>query len=648
MVVATPHDASALPSAPTAESARDQLEKVLASTAFRNSEKASRFLRFVAEHTLDWESDRLKEYLVGVDVFGRQSSYDPRLDPVVRLEARRVRARLVQYYATDGLQDAIRIEIPKGGYSVVFNSVAAPVTPSPETSPGNALARLGAPRSGGSGGQWWSPDHARRYVTVLLGLAIAAAAAGVCSRYFRPPHAPIEPRSMAVLPFSNLTGSSDNEWLSDGLTDDLATSLAKLPGVRVVARGSAFKFKGATPDARTIGKRLNAKFLLEGSVQSSGGQFNVSARFIRSDDGRTIWAETFSSQSQNPFGVEKNISEAVGAALGIETLAEADGPSGHHVPDRRAHEFYLLGRYWWNRRTAADEWKAIDYFNQALKQDPLYPQAYLGLADAYAVLGVNEQAPARDVYPRARAAAQQALALDGTLSEAQATLAEVTYFYDWDFAGAEREIKRAIELSPNYASAHQWYGLMLMCERRFRDATREMEVAQQLDPLSLIMAVDLEQIYAFSGQEGAAIEQGRKTLAYDASYAPAHEVLGHAYLSQGSYGEALEEFREFAALSGDDSNALPDLGVVYAYSGQRKAALGVLHELETQRTGFALAYHVAAVYVALGNEQDAYNQLAAAITERSPSCLLLRVDPAFNPLRSEPRFRSMLDLIFKS
>jgi serine/threonine-protein kinase len=616
---------------------------MLASAAFRNSEKASRFLRFVVEHTLNGESGQLKEYRIGVDVFGRHSSYDPRLDPIVRLEARRVRAKLLQYYAADGLRDAIRIDIPKGGYAAVFNPAAQP-----EASSVGARVQLAVPRAGGPKEAWRFGRHAGRYIAILLLGLVAVAAAGACWRYFQPASVPTEPRSIAVLPFSNLTGSSDNEWLSDGLTDDLAASLAKLPGTRIAARASTFKFKGATPDARAIGKQLNASFILDGSVQSTGGQFKVSARFVRANDGHTIWSKTYPAQSLGTFGVETKISKAVGAALGIEALAEPDETSGHHVPNQRAHELYILGRYWWNRRTAPNEWKAVDYFNQALKQDPLYPQAYLGLADAYAVMGSNEYAPASDVYPKARAAAQQALALDNTLGEAHATLAQVTYCFDWDLASAEREYKRAIQLNPSYAPAHQWYGLMLATERRFKDATREMEEAQQLDPLSLVIAVDLGQIYAFSGQEGAALEQGRKNLAYDASYAGTYQLLGLAYMWKGSYREAVEEFRKYTTLAGNDSEALSDLGVVYANSGQRKAALAVLHQLEAPRATFASAYAIAAVEAALGNKDDAYNQLRTAVAQHSPSCLMLPLDPAFDSLRREPRFLALLKLVFKS
>jgi len=616
------------------ESVRSELDRVVSSSCFRKSPRLIRFLQFVVESTLRGEAGQLKEYRIGVEVFACPPLYDPRLNPIVRLEARRLRTKLELYNGSEGIGDAVHIHIPKGHYSAVFE--LRPLEIAPDTATGLEL-----PIDSGASDTLPPARNFVRNGAIFLGIAlIALGAYWLHSRRVPPPAH--QTRSLAVLPFLNLTEKPENEWLSDGLADDLTDSLARVPGLRVVARGSAFRFKDSAEDVQVIAKQLNVTEVLAGSLQTSGDRLRITVQLVRAD-GYQVWAETY--EPHDTFVVEDNISRAVGAALGVRLPESAETDAKRPSLDQREHELYLRGRYCLNRRTARDEWKAIDYFNQALEVYPLDARSYLGLAEAYVVLGANDQAPASQVYPKARSAAQRALELDKGLSGAYATLAQISLSSDWDAGSAEAKFKQALELNPNYAIAHQWYGMLLLLERRFDQAGHEFRKAQDLDPRSLIIAVDLGQLYAYMGDYDAAIEQAHKTLLYDANYVQAHELLGFAFRQKGEYAEAIEEFQKYLLLSGRDPDALRELGVTYAVSGQREKAVAILRELEALKMGYTSPYSVASVNAALGNKDQTYQWLETAISQHSSSCLQLSIDPAFDAFRSEPHFQKLLRLV---
>jgi TolB-like protein/tetratricopeptide (TPR) repeat protein len=619
---------------PTAEPAvRLELEKILASPLFRDAEGLKRFLRYSVEQTLLGKGDQLKEYRLGLDVFDRDVSFDPRIDPVVRMAARRLRSKLKEYYAGEGKSDQVLIEVPKGGYAVVYSS--HPSRPSPVQAPEHVNVE--------------PPSSPRRFGAVSLFAGLLAVALAILwwnSGSRRQATSAPAVSSIAVLPFLNLTGDPNDEYLSDGITDELTGGLANLEGLRVVARTSAFKFKGKADDVRAIGKQLGVTSVLEGSIQRSGGQLRVTTQLIRTDDGYHIWAETYDRDAHNAFDVEDEVTRSVGSALRIEMSRIDLGPAKRHLVDPEARDLYLRGRFWWNRRTPPTTWKSIGYFNQALEKDPLFAQAYLGLADAYFVLGTNDQALPADVFPKARAAARQALQIEDGLGEAHATLAAVTYFYDWKREEAEREFRRAIELNPNHASAHQWYGLLLMTSRRFAEASTEFERAQDLDPLSLMIALDLGQVDYYSGNSDAAIAQAQKVLMYDPNFSAAHDLLGMAYLKKGLPKMALPEFEKYAALSGHDPDALMRLGETYAAIGDRHRALEIIRSIENPAKGsYSSAYEIAVVYAALGDHGQAMQMLRHSLDQHSSSCLIIGVDPAFAELQSDAHFQALMDRV---
>jgi serine/threonine-protein kinase len=610
---------------PSESAVRTELERILCSNSFREAEGLRRFLRYTVEHTLGGEGEQLKEYRLGVDVFDRDSSFDPRLDPVVRMAARRLRAKLQQYYETEGSQDPIRIEVPKGSYAAGFRRTASKEPPISVVVRQSQATKYG-----------W-------FAGIVLVLLLAAIVGGIVHwiRGRQPQAAaPTQPVSLAVLPFLNLTGSPDNDYLCDGVTDELTGALSKLPGVLVVARTSAFKFKNKPQDVRSIGEQLNVTSLLEGSVQRSGERVRITVQLVRAGDGYHIWSETYDRNSKDTFAVEDEITQTIAATLRLHLVQAGQQVEGPHQVDPAAHELYLRGRYWSNRRTPPDLWKAIKYFNQALEKDPAYAQAYLGLAESYATLGANDQASPREVLPKAGAAAQQALRWDESLGEAHAVFAWVTFLEDWNSSLAEREFKQAIQLSPNYAAAHQWYGLTLMLQQRFNESVREFNLAQDLDPLSLILSIDKGVVYYYAGHQDRAIEAARQVLAYDMDFADAHLLLGMAQERQRRFEIAVQEIDKYLELSGRDPDALMKLGVSYAHAGDRDHALRMVAEL--QKPGarkYVPFYYIADIYAALGDKEEAFEWLDRALDQHSNSCLLLAIDPAFEAFRSDPRFQ---------
>jgi len=601
-----------------------ELEKILSSTTFRDAEGLRRFLRYTVERTLHGEGGLLKEYRLGVEVFDRDSSFDPRLDPVVRMAARRLRSKLTDYYETEGIQDPICIGVPKGSYAAAFSRRASNQLPVAVVEPSR---------------------RAKYRWLVGIGLVLLfATVIGTVIYWIRARHlqaaASTHHPSLAVLPLLNLTGNPDNEYLCDGVTDELTSALSKLPGVRVVARTSAFKFKNKPEDVRSIGAQLNVASVLEGSLQKSGDRLRITVQLIRAADGYHVWSQTYDRESRDTFAVEDEITQTIAATLRVR-LGQIGQPTEAPRPiDAEARELNLRGRYWLNRRTPPNLWKAIGYFNQALEKDPAYAQAYLGLAEAYSTLGANDQASPREVLPKARAAAQQALRWDESSGESHAVFAWITFLDGWNSGLAEQEFRRALELSPNYSAAHQWYGLTLMLEQRFDESLREFSLAQDLDPLSLILTTDKGVVYYYSGRQDKAMEVAHQILAHDPDFADARLLLGMAQERQKQFKSAEQEIGSYLGVSGQDPDALMKLGLAYAHSGDRARAMRMIAEMRKPAASkYVPFYYIADIYAALGDKEAAFKWLDRALDQHSNSCLLLAIDPAFENFRSDPRFQ---------
>src|SRR5437867_8143390 len=458
----------------------------------------------------------------------------------------------------------------------------------------------------------------------------------------------IPEKSIAVLPFDNLSRDPDNAYFCEGVQDEILTRLAKVSDLKVVSRTSTQHFKSSPDNLPQIAKQLGVMHVLEGSVQKSNDQVRVNVQLINALTDAHLWAETFDRKLTDIFAVESEVAKSV-----AETLqAKLSGSEQHAIAARRtrnteAHHLYLKGRFFWNKRTGNDLKKSIDYFQQAIAADPNYALAYAGIADAYVFLpGYTAGAP-RDCYPKAMEAAKKALELDDTLPEAHTTLALAIWYYDFDFSQANREFQRAIELNSNYATGHQQYGNnTLSALGRFDEAIAEGKRAVGLDPLSLVINADLGMNYYYARRYDEAITQLRKTLEMDPGYYYAHVNLGQVFAAKRAFDEAISEYQKARALN-DDPFVLGLLGHAYASSGNKTEALKILDQLkEVSRQRYVSMYSFAIVYLALDDKQEALRWLEQSYQDRAGADIgWIRVDSLVDPLRGDARFEALAEKI---
>ncbi len=450
-------------------------------------------------------------------------------------------------------------------------------------------------------------------------------------------------RSVAVLPFVNVGANPNIEYLSDGVTDGIISSLSRIPDLRVMARNTVFSYKGREISAQKVGKDLGVDAVLLGRVTQHGDTLTIQTDLVSVADGSELWGEQYNRKVADLLSVQEDISNEIYYNLRPRlTGKEAHPLTKHYTENPEAYQLYLQGLYYWNRRTEAGFTKAIDYFNQAVERDPNYALAYAGLADAYNFLGDSGYAAPKQVRQNAKSAAMQALKIDEMLPEAHISLALVLEGYDWDWPGAEREFKRALQLDPNSASAHQWYGDFLIRMGRLDEAKAELKKAQGLDPLSLPIntAVGL-QLY-FSRQYDLAIQQLRKTLDLDPNFVPAQHALESAYAQSGMYREAVGERQKVLTLSGN-----PDLAAAIGedyrksgYTGVLQSSLEGLEEVSKQR--YVSPYNIARIHARLQEKDQTVTWVEQAFNERDSQLTYLKVEPAFDEIRSDPRFHDWL------
>jgi len=448
---------------------------------------------------------------------------------------------------------------------------------------------------------------------------------------------PIE--SIAVLLFANESGNADTEYLSEGMTESLISSLSQLPKLSVKARSSVFRYKGKETNAQTIGKELNVQAILNGRVVQRGNDLTLYVELIDTTTENVLWKESYNKPMANLIALQSEIARDVSNKLKTK-LSGADEQrlAKNYTENTEAYQLYLKGRFYWNKRTGKDLQKAIEYFQQAIDVDPNYALAYAGLADAYALLSPYLAAPPREVMPKAREAAQKALTLDDQLVEAHTALGLILNTYDYDFAGAEREFKRAIELNPNYATAHQFYGELLMYLDRREDADAEFRRAVELDPLSLIINRQYGESLLYARKYEASIVQFKKTLDLDSNFAAARVSLSVAYQLTGKHPETIEEYAKFQELIGEKQNAalIRQSFAEGGWSGFLRTMIG-----ET-RLSNATPYTLATWYTMLGKKDKAFEELNKSYEIREYFLVLLKVDPRFDDLRSDQRFQDLL------
>jgi len=450
--------------------------------------------------------------------------------------------------------------------------------------------------------------------------------------------------SLAVLPMVNASADTSTEYLSDGITENLINSLSQLPKLRVMSRSSVFRYKGRETDPQVVGRELKVQAVLVGRLVQRGEDLSISAELVDARDNTHIWGGQYNRKLADIQAVQEDIGREITDKLRVKLTGEQKKSlARRQTQNSEAYQDYLKGRYYWNKRTAAGLKTAIEHFNAAIAKDPTFALAHAGQADSYAVLSTFAAVPPRECMPKARAAALKALEIDETLGEAHAVLAEVKVLYDLDWAGAERDFKRAIELNPGYATAHQWYALYLARIQRFDEALAEIKRAQELDPLSLIINTLLGYVFYESRRPDQAIEQLRQTLAMDPSFAFAHSVLGRTYTEKRMYPQAIAEFRTALEFAEENPQSIAGLGRAYAESGSQAEAQKILNELLARsKRDYFPAWAIATVYIGLGDKDRALQWLGKAVEERGEYVVWLKTDPLYDPLRSDPRFQDLL------
>jgi adenylate cyclase len=478
-------------------------------------------------------------------------------------------------------------------------------------------------------------------------LALAVALVVVSKKSARSTSTPPE-KSIAVLPFENLSDDKSNAYFAEGIQEEILTRLSKIAALKVISRTSTAKYKSAPDNLREVGKQLGVATLLEGSVQKANDQIRVNVQLIRAANDSHLWADTFDRKLTDVFAVESEIAKSIADTLKAKlTGSEEHAISARPTENTEAHQSYLKARYFWNKRTGPDLQTAIDYFKQAIEQDPNYALAYAGLADSYVLLPYYGVGTLQQSSPPAKAAAQKALELDPTLAEPHSTLGLILYS-GFDFSQSKKEFERAIALDPNDATTHQWFGNgPLIVTGEFDRAIAEGKRAVELDPLSLVVNTDLAVDYTMARRYPEAIEQFNKILAMDPRFYYARWAFGLALQCNGQLPEAIAQYKKAADLT-DDPFVLAWLAQGYAKAGQRDEALKLLAQLEELATKrYVGAWSFAIVHLALGEKGKAVDELERAFRERSdPFITFIKVSPLFDPLRGDPRFQALLAKAF--
>jgi TolB-like protein/DNA-binding winged helix-turn-helix (wHTH) protein/Tfp pilus assembly protein PilF len=525
----------------------------------------------------------------------------------------------------------------------VVDPNARPRKPEPGgTIPGATEVEHALPAAGPAAarkGRLWTRHWGLVLLALVLGVSILAL------WVFRSrAQTPTGIRSLAVLPLENLSGDPAQNYFADGMTDELITDLAQISALRVISRTSAMVYKDARKPLPQIARELNVDAVVEGSVLRSGDRVRITAQLIEARTDKHLWSQSYEGELRDTLAVQNSVARAIADQIRINlTPQEQAALRSVDVVNPAAYESYLKGRFFWNKRTADGLRVALAYFNQAIGEDPKYARSYAGLADTYALLGDWQYAamPAKEAFPKAKAAAIKALELDSSLGEAHNSLAFVLDGFDWDLDAAGKEFRRAIELNPGYATAHHWYAWHLSLLGRYDKAIGEMRKAQNLDPLSLIINADLAELLVIAHSYDESMQQSLKTIEMDPNFALAHNQLAEAYIQKHMYGKALEQLQKAVQMSGDSPTIVANLARAYALSGKRSEAVQLLNGLKKRsELGNLSAPEIATVYASLGDTDQAMNWLEKAYNDRFNPGVLLR--PGFDPLRSDSRFQDLV------
>ena len=597
------------------------LDKVAASDAFGKVERPARFLRHLVETALRGEGQFLKESVLGTDVFNRPASWDPRLDPVVRQEAARLRKRLARYYETDGAEAEVRIELPVGSYVPVFRSKPVEIESAPVETPPIGTASAAQP-----------VRRRRPWVYAAAGI-LCIAVAGVAWRAFSPRESP---PSIAVLPFANLTADPANQYFSDGLTDEITDSLARLKTLRVIARSSAFQAKGKTADIREIGRLLNVTNVLEGTVERSGDRVKIIAHLERVSDGSLLWSNTYERSASDLYAVQSELAAGIAGSLRLA----AGVPAAQHVPKPEAHDLVMKGAYDLQQMTTESLTRAESEYRRAIDLDPQYARAYLGLGsvkwDQFVARGASYQTEAE------RNGAEQwyrkALELDPELSQAHALMATIAMQYDWDWNRAESELRLAVA-GPSSAAAESFYAFFLIFRGRFAEADQHIRRMLDLDPYSTATLNNLAVDRNLEGRFAEAREIMQRLAAQYPNMIQPQQLIGATYVEEGHPELALPVFRQLKA---HFPQASIFEAMANAAAGRREEALALLRPYEEKYSNPGISMHwFALAYALMGDEGNAMKWMERSADRHEWQALSIAVNPIFAPMRNSPGFRAI-------
>ena len=565
------------------ETVRHELNQILGSKTFRQVDRLQRFLTFIVEETLSGRGDALKEYPIGVDVFGKDSSFDPRMDPIVRVQARRLRIRLTTYYRDEGIGDQIIIELPKGGYTPTFrkSESVAPKRP--------------------------------------LGAAL------------------VSRNTVLVLPFADYSSEGDQDYFCKGLTDEIVHFLSKEASIILVSRDHA-------ADSRDTESAPAAAMVVTGSVRKSRDVLRITMHLSDAVRGCFVWSHSIDRSLEDIFSTQEEIAQAVLATLRAELVGSTDKrSSARQTENLAAHNMYLQGRYHLNQRTEQGLRKALDFFAKAVSEDPQFAEAYSGLADAHNLLAHYGVSGPAEVWTKAASNAAQAVMLDDESAEAHTSFAHVKSTQDWDWVGSEREFQRAISLNPRYPTAHHWYAMSCLAPLgRLDEALEQMLLAQALDPVCSVIARDIAVIHYYLRNFDFALEQCDHTIEQNPHFSAAYWTLGLVQEQRGDLDESVAAFQRAIDLSPPSPRILGALGRTFAKAGRKEEAIRILGELtDLAKRRYISPIELALIYFALDRPDEGFERLSKAYEDRCFELITIKVDPRFDSVKKDERFTTL-------
>jgi TolB-like protein/Tfp pilus assembly protein PilF len=630
---------------------RRHLEKVFASQPFAGSKRAKDFLQLVVGHALEGQVDSLRERMIGAEMFGRPVDYDTGNDPVVRVKAGEVRRKLAQYYAGTKEKHAVRIELPSGHYLPCFHfapseTVAPPeseTAPSPAAEPnaapaGERSAERPAERTAETTRLLSGKMHhsARILGGIALGLVLLAMAGRMGIKRWRgDSDARREIRSIIILPLQNLSGDREQEYIADGMTEELINSLGQVSTLRVISLTSAMSYKGTKKKLPEIARELDVDGVVEGAVQRDGSRVRISAQLIDARTDRPIWAHAYIRDFTGILALQGEVARDIADEVSInkDPVRKARFASARPV-NTDAEDLYLQGMF---RLNANDFKGAINYFQKAIAAFPNYAQAHAALASCYGRMGESGLSPYAEAFLKQKTEASKAIELDDSLPEGHAELANAAMNLNWDWGTAAREFSRAQEINPSSASVHERYAIYLERTGKLADAIAEAERGVELDPISARSFRNAAFTYYFSRQYDQSLSLIRRAHALNINIGLSDEsfLLGDIYAEEGMYGKSIAEFLKL----NDSPHLIGHLGNAYARAGQADAARKTIAKLEEHvRKDGVGGYEIALVYAGLGKKNEAFKWLEESYKANSEGLTNLKIDPCLDPLRSDPRF----------